>query len=195
MLRQANLDWLQADSADIVTQLDAGMSRIQQIVAQLHHYSVLGQSATLAMPLTQLLSHVLHNYQAGGLADIEVTQQVCDAWVEVHSTEMVTALSHIFDNAVKAKPSKISICCRRLNPQQVSIEIEDDGDGMSADVLSRVFDPFFTTRDVGAGRGLGLTVGYAVVRQHGGQIEFQSEPGHGTVCKVTLPCVNSPEPK
>lgn len=69
--------------------------------------------------------------------------------------------------------------------------IEDNGHGMSAEVLSRIFDPFFTTRDVGDGRGLGLTVSYAIVRQHGGQIEFQSSPGKGTVCTITLPCLDN----
>ena len=193
LLHQANTDWLQADSADIVVQLEAGMGRIQQIVAQLHHYSTLGQSDTIRISLTQLLSHVMHNYQTGQLAGIDIEQQICDAIVEVHCTEMVTAISHIFDNAVKAQPTKISILCRYLTEQQVIIEIEDNGHGMSAEVLSRVFDPFFTTRDVGAGRGLGLTVGYAVVRQHGGQIEFQSKPAHGTLCKITLPCLTSAE--
>lgn len=194
ILRQANVAWLKADSADIVTELEAGMGRIQQIVAQLHHYSAFGQSATMRISLTELFSQVIHNYQAGQLAGIEINQQICDAFVEVHCTEMVTALNHIFDNAVKAKSSKIAIRCRRLAAQQVMIEIEDDGEGMPAEVLSRVFDPFFTTRDVGAGRGLGLTVGYAIVRQHAGRIEFQSEPGLGTLCKITLPCLSSSEP-
>ncbi len=193
LLRQSNADWLQADSADIVAQLETGMGRIQQIVAQLHHYSALGQSATMRMPMTQLLSHVVHNYQVGQLAGIGIEQRICDAVVEVHCTEMVTAISHIFDNAVKAQPSKISIRCQYLNEQQISIEIEDDGHGMPAEVLSRVFDPFFTTRDVGAGCGLGLTVSYAVIRQHGGQIEFQSKPDHGTLCKIILPCLTSAE--
>ncbi len=191
LLQQANTDWLMLDAADIVSQLEAGMARIQQIVGQLHHYSELGQSAAVRMPLAQLWGHVLQNVEAERLTAIEVEQQLCDVEVEVHGMEMATALMHILDNAIKAQPSCIRILSQCQAGQQVVLMIEDNGHGMPADVLSRVFDPFFTTRDVGDGRGLGLTVSYAIIRQHGGQIEFQSSPGLGTRCRITLPCLIS----
>lgn len=190
LLQRANTDWLLADSADIVTQLEAGMGRIQQIVAQLHHFSVLGQSAAVRMSLVQLWSNVWMNIAPSRLSEIEVQQQLCDVQVEVHCTEMVTALTHILDNAIKAQPTSIRLNCQLQTKDRVIVVIEDNGHGMSAEVLSRVFDPFFTTRDVGDGRGLGLTVSYAIVRQHGGQIEFQSSPGAGTRCTITLPCTD-----
>ena len=190
LLQRANTDWLLADSADIVTQLEAGMGRIQQIVAQLHHFSVLGQSAAVRMSLVQLWSNVWMNIAPSRLSEIEVQQQLCDVQVEVHCTEMVTALTHILDNAIKAQPTSIRLNCQRQTKDRVIVVIEDNGHGMSTEVLSRVFDPFFTTRDVGDGRGLGLTVSYAIVRQHGGQIEFQSSPGAGTRCTITLPCTD-----
>jgi len=191
LLQQANTGWLLADSADIVEQLETGLGRIQQIVGQLHHYSALGQSAAVRMHVTQLLANVWLNIGTERLVGIEVQQQLREAMVDVHCTEMVIALTHIFDNAIKAEPSIVRVDCKRLTEQQVTLVIEDNGHGMSAEVLSRVFDPFFTTRDVGDGRGLGLTVSYAIVRQHGGQIEFQSSPGKGTVCTITLPCLDS----
>jgi signal transduction histidine kinase len=191
ILQRANSDWLLADSADIVAQLEAGMGRIQQIVGQLHHFSVLGQSAAVRMSLVQLWSNVWMNIAPTRLTEIEVQQQLCDVQVEVHCTEMVTALTHILDNALKAQPTSIRLHSERQTKERVIVVIEDNGHGMSAEVLSRIFDPFFTTRDVGDGRGLGLTVSYAIVRQHGGQIEFQSSPGKGTVCTITLPCLDS----
>ncbi|MDZ7870738.1 MAG: ATP-binding protein [Rheinheimera sp.] len=190
LLQRANSDWLLADSADIVTQLEAGMGRIQQIVAQLHHFSVLGQSAAARMSLAQLWNNVWMNIAPSRLTEIEVQQQLCDVMVEVHCTEMVTALTHIVDNALKAQPSCIRLHCQRQSKERVAVVIEDNGYGMSAEVLPRIFDPFFTTRDVGDGRGLGLTVSYAIVRQHGGQIEFHSSPGAGTRCTITLPCTD-----
>lgn len=191
LLQRANTDWLLADSADIVAQLEAGMGRIQQIVGQLHHFSVLGQSAAVRMSLLQLWSNVWMNIAPSRLSEIEVQQQLCDVQVEVHCTEMVTALTHILDNALKAQPTSIRLHCERQTKERVIVVIEDNGHGMSTEVLSRIFDPFFTTRDVGDGRGLGLTVSYAIVRQHGGQIEFQSSPGKGTVCTITLPCLDN----
>ena len=69
----------------------------------------------------------------------------------------------------------------------VMLEINDDGPGIPADVQARIFDPFFTTKTVGTGTGLGLTVAYALVQEHGGQIRIESEPGHGASFFVEFP--------
>ena len=70
---------------------------------------------------------------------------------------------------------------------QVWIEIEDDGCGIAKENLSRIFDPFFTTKPVGKGTGLGLSLSYGIVQKHGGRLEVDSEPGRGTLFRVTIP--------
>lgn len=69
----------------------------------------------------------------------------------------------------------------------VELFISDTGHGIDAANLSRVFDPFFTTRDVGEGTGLGLSICYGIVRDHGGQISVESTVGVGTTFSVLLP--------
>ena len=69
----------------------------------------------------------------------------------------------------------------------VVLELNDDGPGVPEDVQTKIFDPFFTTKAVGKGTGLGLTVAYAIMQDHGGQIRVQSEPGHGASFFVELP--------
>jgi signal transduction histidine kinase len=65
--------------------------------------------------------------------------------------------------------------------------VEDTGAGMSKDVLEKVFIPFFTTKDVGHGTGLGLPVVHGIVTAHGGSIEVHSRVGYGTRFEIRLP--------
>ena len=70
---------------------------------------------------------------------------------------------------------------------EVVLEVEDDGPGMPPEVRARLFEPFFTTKPAGTGTGLGLAVCRDLVREHGGRIEVDSEPGRGTRVRVILP--------
>jgi signal transduction histidine kinase len=75
----------------------------------------------------------------------------------------------------------------RAGDERVTIEIRDDGCGMSADGLQHAFDPFFTSKDVGQGTGLGLSISHGIVAAHGGTLEAESEPGAGTTFRIALP--------
>ena len=69
----------------------------------------------------------------------------------------------------------------------VAVEVDDTGKGIAEDVLPKIFDPFFSTKEVGKGTGLGLSVSYKIVQQHGGRIDVESTPGVGTRFTVWFP--------
>ena len=73
------------------------------------------------------------------------------------------------------------------------LSVTDTGTGMTQDVISKVFEPFFTTKPLGQGTGLGLSMVYGFVKQSGGHVTIDSEPGHGSTVKVYLPRFIRPE--
>jgi signal transduction histidine kinase len=70
---------------------------------------------------------------------------------------------------------------------QIRITLSDNGAGIPEELIDKVFDPFFTTKPVGEGTGLGLSVSYGIIHDHGGTIEVKSEVGKGTVFTIQLP--------
>jgi PAS domain S-box-containing protein len=81
-----------------------------------------------------------------------------------------------------------------VEDDNVYLEIEDDGPGVPQDVRDRIFDPFFTTKDYGEGTGLGLSVSYGIVQEHGGSIDLlPKRDGGGSRFRILLPVVEGPE--
>jgi two-component system NtrC family sensor kinase len=70
---------------------------------------------------------------------------------------------------------------------ELCVEVRDNGKGIAAEHLGKIFDPFFTTKDVGEGTGLGLSIAYSIVKDHGGRIDADSDPGKGSAFTVRLP--------
>lgn len=73
--------------------------------------------------------------------------------------------------------------------KEIKVSIRDSGKGMSREVLDHIFEPFYTTKDVGKGTGLGLSISYGIIREHNGEIQVKSKEGKGTEFIITLPVV------
>jgi len=73
----------------------------------------------------------------------------------------------------------------------VVINVRDEGTGMNKDTLARITEPFFTTKQDSGGTGLGLSISYAIIKEHNGTLEFESEPGKGTAATIKLPALNT----
>jgi two-component system, NtrC family, sensor kinase len=92
-------------------------------------------------------------------------------------------------NAIHAMPNggELTIEARPFASDYIRIDVRDTGVGIKAEDLENIFDPFYTTKGVGRGTGLGLSVTYGIVQEHGGYIEVESEVGKGSTFSVFLP--------
>ncbi|MGE5258516.1 MAG: PAS domain S-box protein [Hyphomicrobiales bacterium] len=130
--------------------------------------AVLANSVELHQIIMNLCTNAVHAMgETGGVLEIEVQNAEIDHALKNDSI------------GLEAGP-----CIR--------ISVKDTGVGMSPEVMKRIFDPYFTTKEKGVGTGLGLAVVHGIVRKSGGTIEVESSPGHGAAFHVYLPRVDQP---
>lgn len=110
--------------------------------------------------------------------------------VEVDRELIKQGLLNLLLNAVQAMPQGGTITLQAVpEPGAIAVSVIDTGPGISPDLRSRIFEPFFTTRS--GGSGLGLPLLRRIVEAHGGEVQVESEPGHGTKFTVRLPTAGS----
>jgi len=114
--------------------------------------------------------------------------------VTADQSQITQVLVNTVVNAIQAMPNGGKLTIRTFTSDKfVSLVVEDTGVGMGKNIKSRIFQPFFTTKDVGVGTGLGLSVVYGIVTSHGGSIDVDSKVGQGTKIKIKLPFSDSAE--
>lgn len=116
-------------------------------------------------------------------------------WVMAEPGQLKQVTINLVLNALQAMEgradARLTIDVHRREPECLAeLSVTDNGCGIPAENLGRIFDPFFTTKGPERGTGLGLSICFSIVRQHGGEIAVESEPGHGARFCVTLPLEN-----
>ncbi|MBK8884553.1 MAG: AAA family ATPase [Bacteroidales bacterium] len=108
--------------------------------------------------------------------------------VECYPGQLSQVFMNILSNAVDSIDEKGTITIRTmLSDEYVRISIRDTGKGIPDDIVMKIFDPFYTTKDVGKGTGLGLSISQRIIEQHKGTISVKSEPGTGSEFIIQLP--------
>lgn len=173
-----------------------GARRIQNIVSEL---LTLDQRRTLALSSEDIEDVVREAVSLRHIPDDVQVQYRFNSGlpkITVDRERIVRALGNIIKNAVQAMPDGGDLT---LSGEPVGngmlIDVRDTGSGIDPANLQRIFDPFFSMREVGEGFGLGLAFAHAVVKQHGGDILVKSEPGKGTVFTIALPLETPRQPE
>jgi signal transduction histidine kinase len=175
---------------DLIAEIGEGASRISEIVKALKTYSYLDQAPIQAVDINDCLETTLLILRSK-LRGITIEREYDPALpkIQAYGGELNQVWTNLIDNAayVLDGGGEIRLRTRRENDDWVIVEIEDNGPGIPAEVQSRIFDAFFTTKPPGQGTGLGLEIVYSiVVFRHRGDIKVDSIPGR-TTFTVSLP--------
>jgi two-component system, NtrC family, sensor kinase len=147
------------------------------------------QPANLNQVVDRSLRLVQHQLDLAGIQvqpqlDPDLPPVLCDA------AQIEQVLLALVMNALDAMPQGGNlwiVTSFNHEPNHVRIVVRDDGSGIPAEILPRIFEPFLTTKETGRGVGLGLAISHSILERHNGNIEVQSEAGRGTTFTVTLP--------
>ena len=167
-----------------------GLRRIERTVANLLNFSRPREIKLERTSINHNLRHVVElvSYQLRA-AGVEVKMDLDDdpAAVEADHFQMEQLFLNLVLNALDAMREGGTLYLRtRVRGGKVIAEVRDTGHGISAEVRERIFDPFYTTREVGEGTGLGLAVSGSIVAAHGGRIELETSVGRGTTFRVIM---------
>jgi two-component system, NtrC family, sensor kinase len=174
----------------MVRVVQRGAQRTKAIVSALHNYSRTDEESVVDFDVDrsiddslELLRHLLKQ--------TEVVKKFGDVGrVRGHAGQINQVFMNLLTNAAQALSGRdnATITIETTgDASNVVVKIRDNGPGIPPDVLPRIWDPFFTTKDVGEGTGLGLSIVYELVERHGGSIECETKVGDGTTFTVRLP--------
>jgi two-component system, NtrC family, sensor kinase len=194
-IEEMDLDFLIEDIAKTLQSMRVGTNRIREIVLSLRNFSRLDESdfkiADLHEGIDSTLLILTERLQDNSRR-IEIIKQYGDLTkLSCYPGPLNQVFINIFANAIDAledSENPTITITTATQGDRVMIKIADNGSGMSESVRDRIFDPFYTTKPVGKGTGLGLAVSYQIITEkHGGAIEVVSELGQGTEFIILLP--------
>ncbi len=190
LLEEFEIDYIFEDGDDLVDESLDGVTRIEDIVKNLKHFSRPDDGDNIRFQVNECIDSALKLVHNEIKYTASVIRQFADdlppQWGQPGSLSQV--FLNIIVNAAHAIENRgeITITTRAVK-DGVEIDIADTGSGIAEELRSRIFDPFFTTKEVGVGTGLGLSVSHAIIKKHGGTINFVSEVGKGTTFTIYLP--------
>ncbi|MEM1173086.1 MAG: ATP-binding protein, partial [Cyanobacteria bacterium P01_H01_bin.35] len=204
IIEDVELDFLVEDLPKLLTSMKVGADRIKKIVESLRNFSRLNQSQVKNVDIHEGIDSTLMILQSNLKAkphelEIKVVKNYAQlAKVKCYPGELNQVFMNIISNAIDALETmrksssnstpQITITTDTEAEKVLIIRIADNGMGMSETVQKRIFDPFYTTKEVGKGTGLGLAISYQViVERHEGNLECISTPGTGTEFIISIP--------
>jgi signal transduction histidine kinase len=189
-----NYDHLTNSLASKFDTISRGIERIIKIVGNLKSFSRIDMEAMGLLDINQSIEQAMEFLGAQN-DEVDKNVQFIKEFEEIpplecYTSEINQCLLHTINNALDAVHNNGIIKLLTSydeKEKQIIVTIIDNGEGMSEETLKQAFSPFFTTKPVGSGTGIGLTITERIVRRHGGKIRITSKAGEGTTVTISVP--------
>jgi len=184
------LDFIKEDLPMLIQSCHEGTERTKNIILDLKNFSRLDERVINNINLEKEIDttlNILNNKLKNKIEVIKEYEQDLPL-IEGFGGQLNQVFINILDNACYAigEAGKIYIRVKKCE-NDVIIEFEDTGSGMNKEQLEKIFEPFYTTKGVGEGSGMGMSISYKVIQNHQGTITVDSELGKRTTFKIQLP--------
>lgn len=183
----------------ILASIEEGASRTSAIVRGLRTFSRLDEDDLKSADVNEGLRSTLAVLTPNLRDEVSVRMELSEMpMIECYPGKLNQVFMNILTNAAQAAKQRHGTQGGevRVSSDQgqdmVVVSIQDNGVGMSAEVQARIFEPFYTTKDVGEGTGLGLSIVHSIIEKHQGRIVVESTPGQGTIFHIHLPIHHPP---
>lgn len=189
MREQIDADYLISDMPSLLVDTIEGLERVKKIIINLKKISYKGDDELIACNVNDCIKDCL-KVAANELKysmEVKLDLSVCgDILGQPYDLNQV--FINLFINASHACEANGLLTIKSAQDgDNVIIHVQDNGKGINEESILKVFDPFYTTKPVGQGTGLGLPISHAIIEKHNGKIEVHSKVNVGTCFKITLP--------
>jgi len=187
--KEIDADYLISDTPSLIVDSIEGIERVKKIVENLKKVSYKGNDILIACSINDCINESL-KVVANELKytiDIKLELSECDDILGQQS-DLLQVFINLFMNASYACGTNGLLTVKTVQEKSnVIVYIKDNGKGISEENISKIFDPFYTSKPIGEGTGLGLPISYGIIQKHNGKIEVTSEVDVGTCFIITLP--------
>jgi two-component system NtrC family sensor kinase len=173
--------------------------RMTAIIRQLLDFARQAPAPHESIDLKEIVTRTIDLIRPlAGKSRVEIAADVKElpVFIQGDAAQVQQVLTNLITNAIAAMPDGGTVSVTLLENRDTShacLKVTDTGIGINSNDLQHIFEPFYTTKDVGQGTGLGLSIAYGIVKEHGGEIKVHSDPGNQTTFEVAFPqiCQNN----
>lgn len=201
LAEELDLEFLLEDLPKLLGSMKVGAQRIREIVASLRNFSRMDEAQMKEVDIHEGIDSTLmileHRIKAqSDRPRIEIIKDYSQLpKIECYPGQLNQVFMNILANALDAleevirdgNAPTINIKTKLVGCKQIKISISDNGKGIPENIKKRLYDPFFTTKPVGKGTGMGLSISYQIIEKHCGSLDCISAPGEGTEFVITIP--------